>query len=362
MSAVQTVSRGKAKQTMLPSVFLPTPSHPIRVKGQGATDIPRSYACDSNPNYADGHYSHDIKVGVAARVILINAIREHYHQFKDLQNAETRLTLQIKALCRRACGEQVKEDDDDEEGKAAKTKADKVYAEVIASIKDGAEEELSAEAQVVSQVAIPLLAARASIHRASLGPKGEGEKLCKQLAHVVPFVESIKGFSYGGLSMIIGEAGDLSNYANPGKLWKRMGLAPFTKGDQVKCGKTWRTGGGLTSDDWTAFGYSPRRRSVMFQIADSMMKHQIRADKDEDGNKLETSSATGYYGEVYLARKQYLIERNKGEGLTVRPAGKINKKNESTSVSLGKIHHQAKQFTEKRLLLKLWKAWNVPTP
>ena len=26
--------------------------------------------------------------------------------------------------------------------------------------------------------------------------------------------------------MIVGEAGDLAGYANPGKLWKRMGLAP----------------------------------------------------------------------------------------------------------------------------------------
>jgi len=358
MSAVQTVSRGKASLALMPIEYVPTPSHPIGVVGHIAIDAHVADADDSNHFDADGHNRSDALESAAARVTLIDAIREHYHQFKDLQSAETRLTLQIKALCRRACGEQVKENTEDEEDKAAKTKADNVYAEVVKSIKDGTEDALSAEAQVVSQVAIPLMAARASIHRASLGPKGEGEKLCKQLTHIVPFVESIKGFSYGGLSMIIGEAGDLSNYANPAKLWKRMGLAPFTKGDRVQCGKTWRTGGGLNAEDWTAFGYSPRRRSVMFQIADSMMKHQIRTDKDEDGKKLETSIATGYYGEVYLARKQYLIERNKGEGLTVRPAAKINKKNEATSVSLGKIHHQAKQFTEKRLLLDLWKAWN----
>lgn len=355
MSATQPVLRGKAKVSLMPIDVVPTPSHPIGVKGHVNGDALKNVAYDSNPFDADGHDLDDALELVADRVTLIDAIREHYHQFKDLQNAETRLTLQIKALCRRACGEQAKPDMED---KTANTKADKVYAEIVKSIKTEAEVALSAEAQVVSQVAIPLLAARASIHRASLGPKGEGEKLCKQLTHVVPFVESVKGFSYGGLSMIIGEAGDLSNYANPQKLWKRMGLAPFTKGDRVQCGKTWRTGGGLNAEDWTAFGYSPRRRSVMFQIADSMMKHQIRIDKDEDGKKLETSSATGYYGEVYLARKQYLIERNKGEGLTVLPAAKINKKNEATSVSLGKIHHQAKQFTEKRLLLDLWKAWN----
>ena len=42
---------------------------------------------------------------------------------------------------------------------------------------------------------------------------------------VASFVEETRGFGYLGLAQIVAEAGDLSNYANPAKLWKRFGLA-----------------------------------------------------------------------------------------------------------------------------------------
>lgn len=361
--AVKKVSRGEADVFLSPAVAMPAPSHPIGVKGHSHLDPRVLNARDSNPLDAVGHNSVSPPQAHADRIIPIEAIREHYHQFKDLQGAETRLTLQIKALCRRACADDsgIAGEADEEKKKAKKDKqADAIYAEVCKSLKEGEElSPMSAEATTVAQVAIPLLSARASIHRASLKPKGEAEELCKsELAHIVEFVESVKGFSWGGVSMIVGEAGDLSNYANPAKLWKRLGLAPFSKNGVNKCGKTWRQEGGLTAEDWTAFGYSPRRRSVMFQITDSMMKHQLRKDKDDDGNKLETTSATGYYGEVYLARRKYLTERYEAEGLTVLPGNKINDKNRESSVSIMKIHSQSLHYTQKRLLLKLWKAWN----
>lgn len=40
------------------------------------------------------------------------------------------------------------------------------------------------------------------------------------------YVDSVKGFGRKTMAIIIGEAGDLNNYKNPGKLWKRLGLAP----------------------------------------------------------------------------------------------------------------------------------------
>lgn len=60
-------------------------------------------ATTSTPSRADGQTPRVTHAIGAARATQVDAIRENYHQFKDLQRAEVRLTLQIKALCRRAC-------------------------------------------------------------------------------------------------------------------------------------------------------------------------------------------------------------------------------------------------------------------
>src|SRR5262245_26507086 len=51
------------------------------------------------------------------------------------------------------------------------------------------------------------------------------EKLAATLPIWQSFGEPIRGFGLGSLAVIVAEAGDLSNYANHSKLWKRMGLA-----------------------------------------------------------------------------------------------------------------------------------------
>src|SRR3990167_8830408 len=40
------------------------------------------------------------------------------------------------------------------------------------------------------------------------------------------FIESVRGVGLLGLAVVIGEAGNLSDYSNPAKLWKRLGWAP----------------------------------------------------------------------------------------------------------------------------------------
>lgn len=282
-------------------------------------------ALTSTPSCADGHSGSVAQCTRAARATQIDATRESYHQFKDLQRAEVRLTLQIKALCRRAC---------DGDAKAA----DAVYREVEALFDDeGSGIECAGhEAQTVAQVALPLMTARAGVHRASLIPKKAAEKLAKRLDHCKEFIEATIGFGYGGLAMIVGEAGDLGNYANPGKLWKRMGMAPI-KG---QCGATWRVKGGLSAAEWEAAGYSPRRRSVMYQITDSMLKNK----------------ACPFYA-VYIDRKAYLVAREESKGKQVLPAKKITKQNSDASISLGHIDNMARHYAAKRLLRELWKCW-----
>lgn len=92
-------------------------------------------------------------------------------------------------------------------------------------------------------------------------------KLAKQLA-AVDWVERQKGFGLMNFARIIGETGDLSLYANPAKVWKRLGLAPF-KGQAPS---TWKRKGGLSAEEWTALGYSPRRRGITYVVSECLLK------------------------------------------------------------------------------------------
>jgi hypothetical protein len=115
-----------------------------------------------------------------------------------------------------------------------------------------------------------------------------------------------------GLAVIVGVAGDLSNYSNPAKLWKRFGLAVIDGRAQRKVTNT---------EQAIAMGYSPMRRSAMWTIGDAVIKTQ------------------GEYRELYLDRKMYEAERD-------------------PEMSKMHCHRRAQRYMEKRLLRDLWRAWN----
>lgn len=105
------------------------------------------------------------------------------------------------------------------------------------------------------------------------------EKEMQALAKQLPVAEwaqspDQRGFGLLRLAVVIGETGDLSNYANPAKVWRRMGCAPYTKDGKTAMGKTWRCGkeGKLHAEDWEDFGYSPRRRSIAYMIGELLLK------------------------------------------------------------------------------------------
>jgi hypothetical protein len=168
---------------------------------------------------------------------------------------------------------------------------------------------------------------------AKLGVEQYMELRAKELP-VWEWVKDVKGLGALGLAVIVGEAGDLSKYPNPGKLWKRMGLAPY----MGKAAKTWRSEGGLSADDWTILGYSPARRSEMWNRVVPIIKSQIRQVKDADGKDTGERETLGIYGKVYLDRKRYEIERN-------------------PEISKMLAHNRAQRYTEKRLLKHLWQVW-----
>ncbi len=270
--------------------------------------------------YADGlgQSSDDTQTsGALAVSTLILAIRELHRQRQDLLRAEGNLTRQIKAIFRRAAG--CTPDDNAKDHAAKMAEASAMYKQLDEDVTAG-----------FGPAVMALHAARAGIHVELLGVERVLKKQAKQLPIYERFVLPLKGFGEIGLAQIVGEAGDLEQYSNPAKLWKRFGLAVIGGERQRKC---------TDAEKALAHGYSPVRRSVMFVLGDSLLRQ------------------AGPYKDLYEARKAIEIEKATAEGLTVVPAAKIPKGKAAEFRSAGHVHNRAKRYVEKRLLRDLWRAW-----
>lgn len=149
----------------------------------------------------------------------------------------------------------------------------------------------------------------------------EMERLAETLPAWAAFGAEVRGFGPLSLAVIVAEAGDLSIYANPGKLWKRMGLAVMSGVRQGGLSKN------ASKEDWISHGYNRERRSRMWNIGDALIK----------GNR------DGEYRTLYLERKEFERARDP----------------EMTPI---KAHRRAQRYMEKRLLRNLWRAWRAAKP
>ena len=163
----------------------------------------------------------------------------------------------------------------------------------------------------------PLVAAREDV-----------ESAMRKMAQSMPvwaWGKDVAGFGPLGLAVIIGEAGDLSNYGTVSRLWKRLGLAVINGERQRK--KT-------SAEDAIAHGYNPRRRAEIWScVGDPLFKHQsARVDK-ETGLVLRDP---GPYRIVYDRAKAVFLERGK----TKQHA-----------------HDHGMRLATKELLKDLWVMW-----
>lgn len=131
------------------------------------------------------------------------------------------------------------------------------------------------------------------------------------------------GFGLRFLAILIGETGDLNNYHNPAKLWRRMGCAPFRNNGSNLMGATWRSGkeGRLSPNQWDTYGYSPRRRSVAYLIGDNL-------------HKVNRSIYREHYDKVFAQTR-----KTRPDWVELR------------------CHRHAMLLTTKRLFKELWAAW-----
>jgi hypothetical protein len=202
---------------------------------------------------------------------LIAEIVETWRSRQDMVRAQQKLTLQIKAICRRFTAGDKKE-------------ADRLYA----SIQNGHSHPL---AQVCHEACFGLLRARIPLEEQRAAYEKRLEKLGKRLP-IAHMADEIKGVGHIALAKIVGECGDLSAYKSVAAVWKRAGLAVIN-GERQR-----RVGGEAALEH----GYSPERRSVFWNIGDSLIKAQ---GKDENA---------GPYRQIYDARKAYERPRVESDG------------------------------------------------
>ena len=164
------------------------------------------------------------------------------------------------------------------------------------------------------------------------------KKIGEQLPHHDWFT-SHDGCGLTGFCLILAETGNLSNYKNPAKVWKRMGLSVLNGQAEKNFKKGENT------------GYNKRRRMIAYRISDSIIKKQ------------------GHYREVYVARKQYEIERDENEYNNIYVESKkthmlnsYKSKNNQERIKNGQlplfvIDLRAQRYMIKKLIKDFWIKW-----
>lgn len=183
------------------------------------------------------------------------------------------------------------------------------------------------------------------------------EKLMIPLAEQLPVASWVglpeqRGFAIQSLATVVGEAGNLSGYDNPGKLWKRFGCAPFSAGDKTLMGGTWKSGceGKLTAAEWEEFGYSPRRRSIAYLIGENLMKGNGEKKKETKEEKAARKKAKE--PSVWLWKGPYRLryEESRAKVAAAHP-----------DYPKLRCHRHGMLLAAKLLLKNLWIEWKRPS-
>lgn len=260
----------------------------------------------------------------------IDAIVEVYRLRQDMIRARTKLILQAKASLRRVfCGD--------------KDKADAAY--------EAASKDPSHEYRGQIQ---PYLASLDILDGQQSAYEKELVRDVKRLP-IYAWAKAIKGFGDLSLACLIGEASGYRNddgsfysvgdFKSVSALWKRMGLAVINGHRQGNPGK------GASADDWIAEGYSKTKRSVMWNVGNSLIlsmgKFRPLFGEDVDANVDYT-----YLQKVFANRARY-----EGERLPHKCGAAV--KQSATGKDSYTLHaaNRAKRYTEKRLLRMLYAEW-----
>jgi len=298
---------------------------------------------------------------------LLLDIRETHRQQRDLMRTAKKVENQIGSICRRHTGEVFRGKEGSKKVRVPSPIADALQKECISYVranrrflKKEQERErkamlwqienpdkkakalqplkrpadLSLEALQLFPFLEPFIVGFLGFEESSEAQTRMLEERATQLP-VYVFVQQVKGLGAHGLAQIIGECGDLSNYATPPKLWTRMCVGRrqnldgswsnqgFTADGSTERGKGDFIKKNLDAEGRFVHWYNAERRSLLFVICDSLIK----------GNG-------GEYKALYDAQKAAYIEKWQ----LAKP---------------GRAHYAALRYLGKRLLKHLWIVWRA---
>lgn len=278
-------------------------------------------------------------------------LRELHRQRQDLHRAEKSLTLQIRAKCRRVAGLSF------EKMAEQKKEADKIYAAIFGEGDHPAALLLTGSCEPFIQardgiVGVDVKGKKEVVHKGFIHQRAEIEKQMEALAKtlpVAPWVAATKGFGFGNLAAVIAETGNLSLYANPAKVWKRMGLAVIGGGRQRR----------VTGKEALKHGYSPTRRSVMWNVGQCLFRAQsARVDKETGEIKTPAGPLRVIYDEQKALCMAKLEARAAADPEHAKKYMKLDADGEPIKYSpKAHAHNMALRYVEKRALRDLWRAW-----
>lgn len=161
-----------------------------------------------------------------------------------------------------------------------------------------------------------------------------------------------RGIKLVMLATIVGEAGDLSNYPNPTKLWKRLFGAPYEKDGEVRMASTWKKMKKLSKDDHIEIKESPQRKAATYQLRENIVMQNFVTLKEvgEDGKKHSVRDENGKL--VYEWCGPYRARYDE----TYAKAAEKHKDDPDWPPCHLAAH--AKLLAAKRFVLELWREWN----
>ena len=263
-------------------------------------------------------------------------IIERWRQRQDMVRARLRLELQGQSMCRRVC-------DGD------KTAGAKMW---FAAIKD-ADHDMRPAIE-------PILAAMAPLLESQKWIEKDIKASVKQLPLWNNWAVNVKGLGEVSFGGILGECGTMpGDFRNPSCLWKRLGLAVIDNERQRR----------VAGSAALLHGYSPMRRSLMWNVGNGIIKAQVRNPKGEDGKPLGDAVGIGPLGALYLERKALETERNQRGEFAEAAARAVKARKAEGKAPLPEnvagrlipihIHNRAKRYMEKRLLREMWQQSRV---
>ncbi len=205
----------------------------------------------------------------------------------------------------------------------------------------------------------------------------ELEKSMVKMAKTLPVAAWVerpeqRGFGMLFLAIVIGETGDLANYANPAKVWRRLGCAPWTKNGETLMGATWKSRGKsktftkLTAEEWEGMGYNPRRRSIAYLIGEGLMK-QNGSIRTDDSTSVTEHTTVGPYRTRYVEAKVRIYQTHPEvvhRQWEWKPCDKCKEADGvcgtcgGTGVKCQRAHLHGMLLATKLLLKELWIEWN----